>query len=245
MSSYSQFAQVYDGLMTDVPYDEYVNWVTSHASPASYPNLLDIGCGTGTMAAKFAALGYKVSGIDLSEDMLMVASQNFAEAGLDIPLYCMSMDELEGFNDLDVITIPIDSINYVLEEDAVRETLKRIYESLKSGGQLFFDVHSIYKMDELFMDSPFTYDDGEVSYLWMTEKGEEPHSVHHDLVFYSQLDNGYYERFEEFHTQRTFDIEMYKNMLKEAGFQDIFITADFAEKEPVEFSERIFFRAVK
>lgn len=245
MSSYSRFAEVYDALMTDIPYDDYSRWIAKYAPSTQYKKLLDIGCGTGTLAAKFASLGYEVSGLDLSEEMLMMASERLLGQGLNVPLYCMSMDQLEGFENLDVITIPIDSLNYLCEREAVQETFSRIYQSLKMGGQLFFDVHSLFKMDEIFMDSPFTYDDGEITYLWVTEPGEELHSVHHDIVFYVQQPNLFYERFEEYHYQRTFPIETYIDMLQQSGFNNITITADFTETAPTEESERIFFRAVK
>ncbi|MGM9968391.1 MULTISPECIES: class I SAM-dependent methyltransferase [unclassified Rummeliibacillus] len=245
MSSYGRFAEVYDALMTDVPYDDYVRWVEKYAPSAQHKKLLDIGCGTGTLTAKFASNGYEVSGLDLSEEMLMIASQRLIAQSYNVPLYCMSMDELEGFEELDIVTIAIDSLNYVQEREAVQETFSRIYQSLKQGGQLFFDVHSLFKMDEIFMDSPFTYDDGEITYLWVTEPGEAPHSVHHDMVFYVQQQNGLYERFEEYHYQRTFPIEIYIEMLRHAGFHEIFVTADFTDTSPTEESERIFFRAIK
>ena len=31
MSSYERFAEVYDELMTDIPYDEYVEWIQTYA----------------------------------------------------------------------------------------------------------------------------------------------------------------------------------------------------------------------
>ncbi|MFJ8262232.1 class I SAM-dependent DNA methyltransferase [Rummeliibacillus sp. NPDC094406] len=245
MSSYGRFAEVYDTLMTDIPYDDYIHWIAKYAPATEYKKLLDIGCGTGTMAAKFAALGYEVCGVDLSEEMLTIAAERFMLQGIDVPLFCMSMDELEGFENLDVITIPIDSINYVQEQEEVQQTLSHVYQSLRVGGQLFFDVHSLFKMNEIFMNSPFTYDDGEITYLWVTEAGDAPHSVHHDMVFYVQQDNRLFERFEEYHYQRTYEIQTYVNMLQQAGFTDITITADFSSKTPTEKSERIFFRAIK
>ena len=45
MSSYERFAEVYDVLMQDVPYDEYVKWVKQFAPSHNYPTLLDVGCG--------------------------------------------------------------------------------------------------------------------------------------------------------------------------------------------------------
>lgn len=48
MNSYDRFAEVYDELMTDIPYAEYVEWIQTYAPAQNYKNLLDIGCGTGT-----------------------------------------------------------------------------------------------------------------------------------------------------------------------------------------------------
>lgn len=244
-SSYKRFAIVYDKLMQDIPYDQYVNWVTKHAPNEQYPKLLDIGCGTGTLTLFFHEKGYEVSGIDLSEDMLAVAYERLQSHGATIPLFTMSMDELEGFSDLDVVTIPIDSINYVAKEAAVIETFKRIFDSLRQGGQLFFDVHSLFKMDHIFLESPFTYDDGEITYLWYTEPGEFEHSIYHQMTFFLQEESGRYERFDEEHFQRTFPVENYVKWLKEIGFTHIEATADWTDNNPTEESERIFIRAIK
>lgn len=246
VSSYNRFAEVYDVLMEDIPYEKYVEWVTQHAPTSDYPTLLDIGCGTGTLSFMFQRCGYDVSGIDISESMLSIANQRMQEANLSIPFYQMSMDELDGFSNIDVIVIPIDSINYLQEEEQVKETLRKAYCSLRAGGQLFFDVHSIYKMDEIFLQSPFSYDDGEIFYLWYTEQGDAEHSIVHDMTFFvHDQTSGLFERFDEVHYQRSFPIETYENWLKEIGFSEIKITADWEEQSPKDTSERIFIRAVK
>ncbi|MBQ0138658.1 MAG: class I SAM-dependent methyltransferase [Kurthia sp.] len=245
LNSYGRFAEVYDQLMQDIPYDAYVQWVAEKAPASQFPTLLDIGCGTGVMLEKLLAKGYQAAGLDLSEEMLMIANERLNANGQQALLVCQSMDELEGFVDLDIITIPIDSINYLPEVEQVKETISRAFEALKSGGHLFFDVHSLFKMNEIFMDGPFTYDDGEITYLWDTEAGEAPHSVHHDMTFFVQAENDLFERFEEYHFQRTFPLETYVAMLEEVGFRSIEVTADFENEKPSEQSQRIFFHAVK
>lgn len=245
MASYGRFAEVYDHLMQDIPYDEYVAWISKIAPSNQNQRLLDIGCGTGVMLEKFIAKGYEVAGLDLSEEMLMMANERLASTNKPVLLVCQSMDELVGFEDLDIITIPIDSLNYLSEQSQVEATFKGIFEALKPGGHLFFDVHSLFKMDEIFMDSPFTYDDGEIAYLWDTEAGEQPHSVHHDMTFFVQQEGTHFERFEEYHFQRTFPIQQYLTMLSSAGFVDVNVSADFSEDAPELDSQRIFFHAVK
>ncbi|WP_341299847.1 class I SAM-dependent methyltransferase [Lysinibacillus sp. FSL H8-0500] len=246
MSSYERFAYVYDELQVDIPYDRYVDWVVQNAPSNQYPTLLDIGCGTGVLSMLLAQAGYQVSGIDLSEEMLSIAAERFADAGYPAPLYCMSMDELEGFEALDVVTIAIDSLNYIVEEQAVYATLERIYHALRDGGQLFFDVHSLFKMSAIFLEGPFTYDDGDISYIWHTEPGDYEHSIIHQMTFYvRESTSDLYERFDEEHMQRTFSIEQYMTWLRAIGFSDVEVTADFHEEAPKDNSERIFIHAVK
>nr|WP_106780038.1 class I SAM-dependent methyltransferase [Lysinibacillus timonensis] len=246
MSSYVKFASVYDQLMQDVPYEKYVEWVSQFAPSKDYPKLLDIGCGTGTLSLKFYKAGYSVSGIDLSEEMLSIASDRAQSEGMLIPFYQMSMDELEGFEEYDVLTIPIDSINYLLSEQQVIETLHRAYNALRKGGQLFFDVHSLYKMNEIFMESPFTFDNHNILYVWHTEEGEFEHSVYHHMTFFVKDDStGLYNRFDEEHVQRTYPVEYYAEWLRQIGFSNITITADFTDETPELDSERIFIRAIK
>lgn len=245
MNSYERFAHVYDELMTDIPYDEYVEWVMQCAPSDTHPTLLDIGCGTGVLAAMFAQVGYAVSGVDLSEDMLSVAQERFEALDVSIPLYAMSMDELDGFADFDVAVIPIDSLNYVREEAAVVETLSRIYAALRDGGQLFFDVHSVYKMDTIFLESPFTYDDGEITYMWHTEPGDEAHAIASQITFFVHQQHGLYERFDEEHYQRSYEPQQYVAWLQQIGFSDIQVTADWSFEAPTDDSERIFIRATK
>jgi len=243
--TYQRFAHVYDRLMTDIPYGEYVKWVQRNAPTDRFKRLLDIGCGTGTLSMLFHKAGYEVTGTDLSEEMLSVAQERFIKIGADIPLIAQSMHELEGFSEYDIAVIAIDSLNYLHHGEEVEETFNRVYEALQPGGHLFLDVHSVYKMDHLFLDGPFVYDDEELSYIWFTEEGEEPHSVYHDLTFYTKQSNQLYERFEENHFQRTFPVDSYVQWLNDAGFSAISLTADWSDAPPTTDSERIFIHAVK
>ncbi len=239
--NYGRFAAVYDDLMEDIPYEQYVEWI---AETLQTGKVLDLACGTGVLSELMAELGYSVTASDLSADMLTVAQRRFKEAGLSIPALQLSMDNLEGLEGFDAVTIAIDSLNYLSAEEQVIQTFKQVHAALKTGGHLFFDVHSIFKVDEVFMQSPFVYDGEDLAYMWHTEPGSAAHSVIHDLTFFVR-EGWMFERFEETHEQRTFPAETYKLWLEGAGFKVASITADFTHEEPTEESERIFFHAIK
>lgn len=243
--SYTEFAAVYDELMTDIPYDAYVDLLDEAAGGIAGKRVLDIGCGTGLLSVQLAKQGAQVTGIDLSTDMLAVAEQRARALSLPVQFIEQPMQQLTGFTDFDLAVIAIDSLNYVADKEDVKATFRRIYSSLAVGGVLVFDVHSTFKTDVIFMEGPFTFDDGRIAYIWETEEGEHPHSVDSELAFFIQQANGLYSRFDEVHSQRTFEVHDYVEMLMEAGFSVERIFADWEDEPPNEESERIFFQVRK
>jgi SAM-dependent methyltransferase len=245
--TYNRFATLYDGLMQDVPYDSWLKFLedTFRELGLTNPSIVDIGCGTGTLPILLAKKGYSVTGIDLSEEMLSMAMEKAEREKVTIPFYQQNMMELEGFENIDCISILCDSLNYLQNEEEVAITFQKVYESLKSGGLFIFDVHSIYKIQEIFANETFFIDDENLSLVWNCSQGEEDYSVEHDLVFFMRdEESDLYERFEEYHIQTTFPVETYEKLLKEAGFQIKKISADFNQTVQ-ESSERIFFIAQK
>lgn len=243
--SYAEFASVYDELMTDIPYDTYIDLLTIATGGLSGKRVLDIGCGTGLLSVKLSKVGGDVTGIDLSPNMLQVASERAQALSLTITFHEQPMQELQGFSGFDVAVIAIDSLNYVTNRAEVMQTLTRIYDSLAVGGVLLFDVHSTFKTDVIFMEGPFTFDNERIAYIWETEEGNEPHSVYSELAFFIRNADGLYKRFDEVHYQRTFSVQAYVEMLIKAGFSVERIFADWEDEAPHDESERIFFQVRK
>lgn len=245
MSMYDRFAFIYDSLMSDIAYDKYAKWVQTFAPVSAGKQLVDIGCGTGVLSVQFAKAGYEVIGVDLSESMLTIAQNRSMQEDTAISFICQSMADLEGIDAVDIAVIAIDSINYLETFDEVKQTFKRIFNALSPGGQLFFDVHSLYKMDVIYPNGPFTYEDESVAYIWHTESGEEEHSIYHDITFFVRDELGYYERFEESHYQRTYPLESYTELLKQIGFSSVTISTSIFGEQTDEEIERYFIRAEK
>ena len=73
--------QIYD-LQDEGYYDDYPlteQWARSLGGP-----LLDLACGTGRMALRMAALGYQVTGLDITPEMIARARQKAAQQAVSI-----------------------------------------------------------------------------------------------------------------------------------------------------------------
>ncbi|WP_010678198.1 class I SAM-dependent DNA methyltransferase [Bacillus timonensis] len=246
--SYGEFAYIYDELMRDVDYEQWILFFkenVSHLTNTGSLRVLDIGCGTGEIAIRLAKEGYEVVGVDLSDDMLAVANNKAMEAGVKVDFYKQNMVDISGFDPFDIVVIFCDSLNYLQTEEEVRKTFQNVVQLLRKDGLFLFDVHSVYKMDSIFMDGPFVSSEEEVSFIWNCFEGKHPHSIEHELSFFVKNDhNEDYIRFDEFHEQRTFPTEVYQSWLEETGFKVQNIKADFTDSVQ-ETSERILFTAKK
>lgn len=244
-TSYTHLALVYDRLMEDAPYQEWVRFAQMEWERYGHQpqQIIDLACGTGTMSILLAQAGYQVAGIDLSEEMLCVTQEKAQEKGLKLNLYQQDMREFVSPEPVDSIVCFCDSLNYITSAAGVKQTFDQVYQALKPGGVFLFDVHSLYKIREVFGDHTFTLTEDGISYIWECEcDGED--SVMHDLTIFVQ-EGPLYRRFDEVHVQRGYALEDLLHWLENSGFKEIHSYADFEWMPPDETSERWFFSCKK
>ncbi|ALC81692.1 MULTISPECIES: class I SAM-dependent DNA methyltransferase [Bacillus] len=245
---YRDFASVYDELMSHAPYDEWLKWIDESIKAAGKEkgSVLDLACGTGELTLRLAKNGFEVTGIDISEEMLSVAIQKALAEKLSIDFYNQDMRDIAGHeNRFDAVVICCDSLNYLTEEEDVLRTFQEVYHTLSSSGLLLFDVHSNYKMNELFPGHTYADDDDEISVIWKSFMGDAENSVFHDMTFFVNQGDNTYVRYDETHLQKTLPINRYIQYLEKSGFTLQSLTADFTDKSPTDTSERLFFVAKK
>jgi len=263
MRSYRQFASVYDRLMEEMPYAEWLRFARRcwdrYGMPAS---VVDLGCGTGNIAIPLAKSGFSVFGIDLSADMLAVArskweaggrsarSSEAAEAG-SIRWLQQDMRDWELPVPVDSVVCFCDCLNYLTEKEDVEAALRRTFDGLVPGGLFLFDVHAPGQLERYAKEQPFVLDEKDIAYLWTCEYDPSRMEIEHDLTFFVREESdgagsaGLYRRFEESHIQRAYDPQWLADRLRAAGFELLHRCADFSWAEPDDESERLFFVARK
>jgi len=182
-----------------------------------------------------------VTALDLSEEMLMIASQRALEEDVTVQFVEGDMLDLTNVGIYQAVTCFSDSLCYMKEEEDVQQVFDGVYGILEEDGRFLFDVHSTYQIDEVFPDYNYHYQTDDFAFLWESYKGEAPHSIEHFLTFFVADQEGKFERADELHQERTYPLETYVRMLENAGFSSVETYADFIDSEPNEKSRRWFF----
>ncbi|MCQ6961904.1 class I SAM-dependent methyltransferase [Methanolobus chelungpuianus] len=181
----------------------------------AYPGcrILDIGCGTGKASIPMASHGFSVTGIDINQEALRIASSSSrSSCPASIPLFvhadATSMPFPDGSFDLALMQAFLTTIS--TRED--RATIvKETCRVLKPGGHLYLadfgqTWHSGIYRERYIHDLPVTKEDGSII-AYDPETGEVAYIAHHftekELVFLL-LENGFeigFFRNEEFMTR--------------------------------------------
>ena len=246
MSSYDALAASYDGLMADGVYRRRADYLEKLFRKSRIPvhTVLDLACGTGTIACLLAAKGYAVTATDLSEEMLTQAMSK-AAAMEQPPLFVQqSMPRLRLPEPVDAVVSTLDSLNYLTREKDIRETFRRVFRALKPGGSFFFDVNTPYKLRR--MDGQLYTDETEESYcVWRTFFSEKTNICTYQVDLFRLNANGSWDRAFEEHRERAWGREELETYLTEAGFGAVTVTGDLTSRPPAAEEDRWIFRCQK
>jgi SAM-dependent methyltransferase len=137
---YARLASVYDEIVVDPCYDTWAAHLDRlwKSDPSVVQSVLDLGCGTGLMAAALSSRGYHVTGVDASPAMLDRARRLL---GPSAKLYQRILPDLDISSVFDAAIATFDALNYLTPKE-LRTGLAAACAQLRPGGWLIFDLHT-------------------------------------------------------------------------------------------------------
>jgi SAM-dependent methyltransferase len=140
MKVFDAYAAYYDLLYKDKDYAGEADYVLKLLSAAGIAggDMLELGCGTGRHAELFAAAGFRMHGVDLSEPMVRQAVERFTA----LPGHAFEVADVRALR-LDRRFDAVISLFHVFSYQSSNDDLDRAFATasvhLRSGGAFVFD----------------------------------------------------------------------------------------------------------
>lgn len=215
---FSLLAEVYDAIMSDVEYQDWTEFALALALEAGThaKSVLDLGCGTGNSSEPFVREGLRVTGIDISPEMIAVARRKLPEATfIEADFTTFSLGRT-----FDLVVSIFDSLNNLLEPEDFVRTASRALEHLNPGGAFIFDVNTTVGLRDLWEGDRAEGWVDDVYYLWEHSFDETARRA--KVVAYCEKGA---RSFTETHFERPYDPDELTTLLKRAGFEQLsFVT---------------------
>lgn len=225
---FGNYSKYYNLLYTDKDYsgesDYVIKLLKKYANDAV--NILDVGCGTGKHAALIAQRGYRVAGIDLSEEMISIAqSKNYENCDFKVA----NARNFELGKQFDVITSLFHVLSYQTSNEALDEVFKNVSRHLKPEGVFIFDFW--YTPAVLTQKPSVRIKRLEDDDIRVTRLSEPVHKFNENVIdvnFELHIHNkhtGEFEKINELHRMRYFSIPeleffMNKSELKALHYEE-------------------------
>ena len=133
---YNKLAPVYEAMYTTfIDYEEEYSFYSRLFNKYQKDNLLELGSGTGNLAAYFRKNGFNYLGIDYSEDMIAIAKSKYPAA--DFIAGDMRSFQLKKV--VQGVVMAGRTISYLRSNEDVNNTFKSVANSLEKGGVFCFD----------------------------------------------------------------------------------------------------------
>lgn len=145
MNVFGNYGRAYDLLYADKEYAAeagyLLNIIKDHSATAK--TILDLGCGSGLHAEKFAEAGYQVVGVDQSQTMLELAQMRRSKAG-DAIRRRLSFQEgdirlLDLGRQVDAVSSLFHVMSYMPQNEDLKSAFLCARRHLNLGGLFIFD----------------------------------------------------------------------------------------------------------
>lgn len=245
MDAYHALASSYDRLTNDVDYQAVVDFYFQilHQERVTPRTAVDLACGTGSVSLLLAKTGMQVTAVDMSEEMLVQASQK--AAGMENPplFVRQQLQKLHLPRGVDLAVCALDSMDYITDPEDCREAINRVYKALNPGGCFIFDVNTPEKLramdGQVFLD-----EDDDVFCVWRGSFDEQTNICSYGMDLFQRQGTVWSRSYEE-HCEYAYSQQTLVEYLRDAGFTSIAVYADREITAPRPGEQRIYLKARK
>lgn len=245
VTQFTDVAEVYDNLMSVVPYSYWVEYVERLWQSCSLKprRVLDLACGTGNVTSQLLKRGYEVEGADYSAPMLKIARRKLPDG---VPLWHQDARSLDLPGDpFDGCVCLFDSLNYLLEPADLHRAFRSVHRHLHDGGAFVFDMNAIRALEGGMFDQRGTGKNADLEYEWHSAWDPISRLCTIKMEFHVRVGDDDWETLYETHVQRGYTQPEITQGLRDNGFEVLGFYDAFSTRPPTAKSDRYHVLAVK
>jgi len=238
---YDCLARHYDEMQSDMDVrvwaDYYASLIEKH-SAAKVRTITDLGCGTGSVDICLAKNGYKVTGIDSAEEMLIMAGSKKGAGRIIWSLQDITDFELPGKTDCFISVL--DTMDHITDESAIERIFSKVSSYLEEGGVFVFDVITRAHLARTLGDNVFYEDYEDFTLLWLNSYDSSTRTNTAELTLFEKQEDGRFVRYDGDLVERFYPESFFTRAAKKAGLVHLGTYDELSDKAPDKDSERIF-----
>ena len=243
--SYSILAEFYDKFNGDsIDYEKWAEFIKGRFLKEGLTEnclVLDLACGTGKMTLEMSKLGFDVTGVDLSPEMLSVARENCAKEDFYPLLLCQDLCELDLYGSYDGAICCLDSLNYLTGKNELKKFFSLLKNFINHNGIFIFDVNTKSTYENVYANNCYTYETDNLFCVWQNRFNKRTKLCDFDLTFFEKKKSGLWERKEEHQQERFYSEDEILSALKENEFDLIDIVSDFSNTPAKDTDKRHYY----
>ena len=239
-AAYTNLAVWFEYLNDDCGYENWSQYLIEKLGAFSLEEGLDVGCGGGWFTRAFQRAGYRMTGLDISPEMLDYAQSKALKEGVRGEYLLGDICKFRSPKKYGFVTAINDCINYV-PKNKLGNAFQNVKNLLKKDGIFLFDVSSVKKFNEKIANTVSVDDRDEVTYMSFN-RGEED-GVTMEVTLFVKEQDGKYARLEEKHRQYAYTEAEICAALEENGFAVLAVEGHLGADKQI--SDRICFLAQK
>ncbi|ACL70238.1 class I SAM-dependent DNA methyltransferase [Halothermothrix orenii] len=239
------FARIYDDVMDAVPYNlwyDYIHQLLEYYQKTP-TRVLELACGTGNMALRFARNGYLVTALDKSEAMLEVARNKARKDGIYIDFIKSDVRDFSFNEEFDLVFCLFDSLNYILSLQELKKVFENVNQVLSGDGLFIFDMNTIARLMAIKPGTSIIHGrDYKCTWQDIIDEDKKRWKVKLTIYFEGPDDNRD-KPYKEIHEETSFKVSEVTGTLKGAGFKAVEVFNAYTFEKGTDSDNRIYYIA--
>lgn len=187
--------------------------------------VIEIGCGTGRVLKHFLHAGFKITGVDISDEMLDITKNKFKEFEQSGKLVLLNHDFSDGIlaGQFDKALVTFYTFNYIIHEPGT--FLKNVYNSLAEHAIIVLDLFYPQSIANKYIENKWTEHGFEINNrkINLRDKRRMEGSIEHRIQIYRENSKEI-----QIDTERKYyKPQEMKELLEQSGFKNVLFSLTF------------------